>query len=249
MCAIAHQLEAAGLPTTLIALVKPHAEKIRPPRALWVPFELGRPLGAPGDSRFQHRVIKAALKLLGNQATPVLNDFPEDAPPDNNISSYDENWVCPVSFNSPSVSDHDTHATRLAAEVSLLVPWHEAWKRKHGRTGFGLTGLEPEKLADFFGSFADGQEPGALLPGSETANTFKLGVNDLLTFYQEAANAQPGAVGNTAEINSWFWNETEAGQTLLAIRKIGGGNDTKLDFVIKRLTVPHVAEAIINKQL
>ena len=35
-----------------------HSEIIRPPRALWVPFILGRPLGKPGDEAFQLAVVR-----------------------------------------------------------------------------------------------------------------------------------------------------------------------------------------------
>ena len=53
---------------------------MQPPRALWVPFPLGRPLGKPGDAPFQQGVIQAALDLLHRQVGPVLEDYPHDAP-------------------------------------------------------------------------------------------------------------------------------------------------------------------------
>jgi hypothetical protein len=40
---MAHMLEERGLPTTVLALVLPQVEKTRPPRALMLPFMLGRP--------------------------------------------------------------------------------------------------------------------------------------------------------------------------------------------------------------
>jgi hypothetical protein len=44
---------------------------------LWVPFELGRPLGLPDDPALQTRVLVAALKLLEAEKGPVLEDFVE----------------------------------------------------------------------------------------------------------------------------------------------------------------------------
>ena len=82
MGALAYYLELAGMPTTQISLIREHTEAIRPPRALWVPFMLGRPLGAPNDPEFQTRVLRAALKLLDAPSGPVLEDYPEDAPSD-----------------------------------------------------------------------------------------------------------------------------------------------------------------------
>ena len=55
---MAHYIEEEGLATTQISLVRLHTEKIKPPRALWVPYELGRPLGQPNDPEFQKRVLR-----------------------------------------------------------------------------------------------------------------------------------------------------------------------------------------------
>jgi hypothetical protein len=65
--ALGHFLEREGIPTTGISLVREHTEKIRPPRALWVTFELGQPMGIPGDAPFQRRVVQAALDLVGSR--------------------------------------------------------------------------------------------------------------------------------------------------------------------------------------
>ena len=80
MSALAHYFQEEGLATTAIALVRQHAEKIRPPRALWVPLHLGRPLGAPDEPEFQKRVLRAALALLESADGPaVLEHFPGTA--------------------------------------------------------------------------------------------------------------------------------------------------------------------------
>jgi len=62
--ALGHYLEEAGIATVAISLIRPQTEHTKPPRALWVPFELGRPFGPPNDPPFQRRVILAALRLL-----------------------------------------------------------------------------------------------------------------------------------------------------------------------------------------
>ena len=58
---LAHYFEDEGLSTTQISLIRVHTERIQPPRALWVPFDLGRPIGAPDNPDFQTRVVRAAL--------------------------------------------------------------------------------------------------------------------------------------------------------------------------------------------
>ena len=86
-----------------------HSENIKPPRALWVPFELGRPLGVPNDAEFQHKVIASAFDLLERDAGPVLEDFPEDVP--GGTPSEDEfemaGQVCPIDLPPPASGDSD----------------------------------------------------------------------------------------------------------------------------------------------
>src|SRR5207237_1322474 len=62
-------------------MVREHTEKVKPPRALFVPFPFGHALGRPNDADLQHRVLRAALDLLSAPAGPVLVDFHEDAEP------------------------------------------------------------------------------------------------------------------------------------------------------------------------
>ena len=64
MSALGHYLEEEGIATVAVVLIRPQAESTKPPRALWVPFELGRPFGPPNDPAFQRRVVLAALGML-----------------------------------------------------------------------------------------------------------------------------------------------------------------------------------------
>ena len=64
MGALGRWLEEEGIATTQISLVREHTAAISPPRALWVSFIMGRPLGVPGDPAFQRCVLLAALRLI-----------------------------------------------------------------------------------------------------------------------------------------------------------------------------------------
>ena len=64
VCLVAAELERQGVSTVVIQLLREITEKVRPPRALCVPFRHGYPLDAPADPDRQHAVIEAALKLL-----------------------------------------------------------------------------------------------------------------------------------------------------------------------------------------
>lgn len=77
VCLVAAELERQGISTVVIQLLRHVAEKIRPPRALFVPFKHGYPLDTPGDPARQLDVIEAALKLLEDPSLtpPVLRDY------------------------------------------------------------------------------------------------------------------------------------------------------------------------------
>lgn len=242
MSALAHYIEDAGVPTTLIALIKEHAEAMRPPRALWTTFELGRPVGAPEDADFQKRVIRAALDLLERPSGPVFEGFPDDAPADSGNAADDEGWACPVSFAPPKSDAPETHSEAMKREIGQLRPWHESWKRDRGGSGVGLIDAEIDVIADFIGGFAD---TGDLAPPTTDApppDVLKLAISDLMTFYQEAANAQPGKAGGSQAITEWFWTGTAAGKALLAVRERGKGvDDPRLKRVTQGMVLPHTA--------
>ena len=62
-----------------MALVRAVAERVRPPRALAVPFPFGRALGRAGDARGQLTVMRAAFALLAEPGPPpVLRDYTEE---------------------------------------------------------------------------------------------------------------------------------------------------------------------------
>jgi len=74
---VAAELERQGISTVVIQLLRLAAEKVRPPRALAVPFRHGYPLDSPHDPAKQRRVIEAALALLEDESLkpPVIVDF------------------------------------------------------------------------------------------------------------------------------------------------------------------------------
>jgi hypothetical protein len=72
---VAAELERRGITTVVIQLLRSVAQKLRPPRALYVPFQHGYPLDQPNDPARQHEVLTAALELL-KLSPPVLQDFP-----------------------------------------------------------------------------------------------------------------------------------------------------------------------------
>jgi hypothetical protein len=78
VCLMAAELERRGIATVAIQLLREVAERLRPPRALYVPFPHGYPLGAPDEPKRQHEVLEAALRMLEDRdlRPPALLDFP-----------------------------------------------------------------------------------------------------------------------------------------------------------------------------
>ncbi|MGD8668237.1 MAG: hypothetical protein PVG59_01060 [Desulfobacterales bacterium] len=74
---MAAELERNGISTVTIQLLRIAAEKVRPPRALVVPFRHGYPLDTPDDPAKQHAVIEAALKMLEDHSLqpPTIVDY------------------------------------------------------------------------------------------------------------------------------------------------------------------------------
>ncbi len=74
---VAAELERRGIATVAIQLLRKVALRVRPPRALFVPFRHGYPLDAPGEPQRQRAVLEAALRMLEDPALrpPALVDF------------------------------------------------------------------------------------------------------------------------------------------------------------------------------
>ena len=75
---VAAELERRGIATVTIQLLREVAKRVRPPRALFVPFRHGYPLDTPAEQARQHAVLEAALCLFEERTSPpppLLVDF------------------------------------------------------------------------------------------------------------------------------------------------------------------------------
>ena len=214
---LAHYIEEGGVATTQISLIRPHTEAIKPPRALWVPFDLGRPLGVANNAEFQTRVLLSALKLLEEPSGPVLRDFPGDAP-DNRSSEVI--WACPVNLARKKIDLSDAGALRaeFKKETVELRSWYDLALKKNRRTTVGVSGLEVSQIVEFIGAFID-SVPANPRDDISLAYLLNFAVDDLKAYYYEAAAAQPGSVEPKAEdLDNWFWGQTFASKVLLAVK-------------------------------
>jgi len=217
--ALGHYLEEEGVATTQISLVREHTAAMNPPRALWVPFILGRPFGVPGDAAFQRRVLLAVLRLLEAPSGPVLADYGEDTPQP--ALDETEGFACPVNFGGAAADDEPA---ALQREIGELVPWHDMACGRHGRTTAALCGLTPAEAGRFITDFIARPDAPSYRADLSRGLALRLACADLKAYYLESVGVQPGRLA-AQQAHEWFWRETIAGAVLLKLRDACMGSD------------------------
>jgi len=233
--ALGHYLEEAGIATVAIALIRPQAENTKPPRALWVPFELGRPLGPPGDPAFQKRVLLAALTMMveGGGRLRIV-DFPDDDP----RARPDRAWQPPFMPAAVSIGSADSLASRLEAEVLLLRGAHERWMAQYGRSTIGLSGLAIGECARYVADWLRGKTPPSPRDGFSAPLILRFAVDDLKAYCLEAAGAG-AAKPSSRQLADWLWDRTAAGAALGALRDVLlAQEDERLRLIVANFIVP-----------
>lgn len=241
MGALGHYLEREGIPTAQISLIREQTAAIKPPRALWVPFMLGRPFGAPNEPDFQRRVLRHLLSLFEHTTGPVLEDFPEDAPA---ADEQESGFACPVSFAAPKVAA-GALAQDMFDEIAQLRPWYDLARKRRGRTTVGVYAATVDEAARHIALYLDAK-PVASAAGVSTGMAVKRACDDIKAYYYEAAAAQPGNLAPRA-IEQWFWSETVAAQALLAIRDLCfASDDPSLKPLGKLSLIPRAVSDILK---
>jgi hypothetical protein len=228
---IQREIEKAGVATVSLSLVREFTEKVRPPRALWVPFPFGRPLGAPGNAKVQHQVIERALSLLSATKGPVIAEFALD-PEDERLDAKYQMLGRKCGPTGCSLDDllaggesaqqeagETPYAGNLQAvveEIAGLQARHRDYREKRkGRTAVGASGLTPERIAEAardIDAFIRGEAAGRLVQ-------VRLLIDDLKAFYMESrVEMAPGDSADASRTNDWFWLDTWAGRMVIAAR-------------------------------
>ena len=205
--------------TVGISLIREHTEKLKPPRALWVPFPFGLPLGHPDDVAEQRAVLDAVLALLNEPDVPVLRDFAGDLAPGETGTSIQASAVEPSALLG------------LADEVTTMRRYWEQWSDRSGRTAVGVSGVAPVKfrgVVRFLEAFVNGENRD--LPERERT-PFPLFIrycaDDLRVLYLEARLVmKPGEA--PADTQRWFWGQTALGSFLRTLRDVMSNSDDEL---------------------
>ena len=206
MSTLAHIFEAEGIATIALGSIKSQIETTAPPRGLWCDFPLGRPLGVPSDSEFQHRVLSKAFELL---------DSPEPIFAEYDVSIVDDGtevMACPM----PPRHDPDLHAA--IDEANGIRPAYDRAIAKYGnRVGAGRT-VQADEITtaiDAFIKVANGtpwKEAG--IPGIPARVS-----QDIRGYYETAALALSDHAPSAWAGTRWFFDHTEAGRVVMAARQ------------------------------
>ena len=239
MSALGHYLEEEGIATVAIGLIRPQIENTKPPRALWVPFELGRPLGPPSDPPFQKWVLLAALRLLEREDGPVLiTDFPDDDP----RAQPDPAWHPPFAPEAAGDGSPAALAARLEAEIAQLRKVHERWVAQYDRTTVGLSGLSIADCARYVADWLYGRMPASPREGFSAPLLLRFAIDDVKAYYLEAAAAGP-ARPSSRQLGDWLWNGTAAGAAIQALRAAHlESADERLKLIAGNFLVPAVRQ-------
>jgi len=221
--------------------VRAHTEKIKPPRALCCPFELGRPFGAPNEPEFQTRVIKTVLELLERESGPILDDFPDEPPASQDESPEDmEGWTCAVNFGEgiAEISVEDDPAGALAQEMDQLRSWYDLALEKNKRTTVGISEVPLEDLSDYLIRFMADPDTELHRPDLPRHQNLKLAVDEHKAFYFEASAAKPGNPSDT-DIADWFYEDSVLGKLLVKLNEVcANTNDEVLVKMSDRRIIP-----------
>ena len=195
--------------TTGVVFVKEHAEKVKPPRILWVPFGFGNALGRADDPDLQRQVLGAALELLERPQGPVLEEFPDDTAPE-------------ILFHASAAPSGKDASLNPADELTGLRHYYERWVEKHdGRTSVGLCGVPQRRfrgVVRFLEAYADGRAGDAegRPEGVPLPQYIRFCVDDLKAFYYEARMEQR-PTSDDDQLHEWFWSETALGKLVVRV--------------------------------
>lgn len=246
MGVIQREIERAGVTTVSLSLVREFTQKVRPPRALWVPFPFGRPLGAPGNARVQRQVLMRAFGLLSSKSGPVLEEFELVAEDERLDAKYQalgrkcgpkgcslDDLLSPGDESVAETIQETPYGGNLAGvleEIAELQQEHQRYRKgRKGRTSVGASGCSPENIAEAARSihaFIGGErvrrtcEHWPSQPEDPSESLFvRLSIDDLKAFYMESrVEAAPQDSSDAAKTNDWFWLETWAGRMIIAAR-------------------------------
>lgn len=234
MCGLAHYFESEGLATVLVGFVREQMEAIKPARALFLDFPMGRGMGKPNDPNFQKKVIRAAFDLFNEPNGPVIENFPEIIPVKNGRMGY----ALPpeLVLNISDIGDLNKLLDEIRVEMDTLRPAYDFAVKSRGRTTVGASELNVSDLAPFIAEFFSGEIPKSPRKGLPAIPLLKLVVEDLEAYYTETRTHRDN-IDDLELMGKWFWEETKAGRLLLLLEAVSIASDNKVMLQIVEMSL------------
>ena len=209
----------------VIGLVKLHLEKTTPPRSLWVPFELGRPVGPPANPEFQREVLEQALRMVETEENTTIQDFEKNDP----------RYVANPAWTAPGLKDHST----VADECAELQSFYQRQCVDKSRTSVGVAKTKITELANLFDEAYTQNSFKKLRDDISARLMFRLAIDDLKAYYIEAALADHNSP-SSQQLHDWLWHDTLLGRQMRELRhRFMDSGDVKLTDLGTKFIVPH----------
>lgn len=207
-------MEEKGLITVALSLIREHTEKVKPPRAVYVPFPLGLPVGHPGNVAEQQAVLDLAFSTLGAESGPVLVEYRDETAAEEGGSPLQASEIEP---------DEQARTADFATEVTLMRRYWEQHLAATARTGVGLSKVPPQRFrgvvrfleAVLTDQTADSDERPADMPKPLFIRT---SIEDLRVMYSEA-RLQTHPDESSEERQRWLLGSTALGLMLRRLRE------------------------------
>ena len=172
----------------------------------------------------------------------MLRDFPEEAPaadaPGDAQEDEGDGLSGELQPSAPAGEGVPALAAALQEEIAQLRPWHDLATKRRGGTGVGVSGLSVEEAGAFLASLLATRPPENPRADLSLGQMLKFAADDLRTFYEEAATAQPGELSAGA-LQRWIHLQTIAGEVLLAAHRAGlASEDSTVRLVAEKLLIP-----------
>jgi len=207
---LARVYEERGLVTTGLVLIEEHAQRVKPPRMLSVPFNFGNTLGRPNDPEYQHEILRATFDLLDREEGPVLDRFSPD--------------IAPELFSQGSgVARQDSSVVSdPSQEIDLRRPFYERWvQQNNGRTAVGLSTISQTDfkwVIKFLENFIGNNELDTSIRPEQfsVAHFIRYCVDDLKAYYFESKMYEDPDLSIT-QLHEWLWAETAVGSLIMRL--------------------------------
>jgi hypothetical protein len=220
---IARVLEERGLSTIAMSLVREHTVKIKPPRAVWVPFPFGMSIGHRNDIAEQRAVLDLAFSTLDAPAGPVLLDF---------VAAERRERAAPLQASDVEV-EAQARTIDLTGEVGAMrLRWEAllAGTRSH----VGASGVEPVQfgaMVRFLEDYAAGNDAADFAgrpPEVPVLQFIRYAVEDLRVMYAETRMREhPEEAAD--DLQRWLLGSTALGVFMRALRdRMDASTDPKV---------------------